>query len=146
MPWFDVIWNYEPGGNVEHIAEYGLTPEDVEAVICDPFVDEISGGALAKERHAMSFAGRERDIDPLLHEFGRIPGQATSDTPVVEANVLHQLESGEPDALQTKAIGCVPEYSTGVAELQYVPAIQDWSDHAVASIPPRPSSTPMTCP
>jgi uncharacterized DUF497 family protein len=36
MPWFDVIWNYEPGGNVEHIAEHGVTPEDVEGVICDP--------------------------------------------------------------------------------------------------------------
>lgn len=37
MPWYDVIWNYEPGGNVEHIAEHGLTPEEVESVICNPF-------------------------------------------------------------------------------------------------------------
>lgn len=36
MPWYEVIWNYEPGGNVEHIAEHGLTPEDVEAVIFNP--------------------------------------------------------------------------------------------------------------
>lgn len=36
MPWFDIIWNYEPGGNVEHIAENGLTPTDVETVICNP--------------------------------------------------------------------------------------------------------------
>jgi uncharacterized DUF497 family protein len=36
MPWYDVIWNYEPGGNVEHIAEHGLTTEDVEAVIRNP--------------------------------------------------------------------------------------------------------------
>jgi uncharacterized DUF497 family protein len=36
MPWYDIIWNYEPGGNVEHIAEHGLTVEEVEAVICDP--------------------------------------------------------------------------------------------------------------
>ena len=36
MPWYDVIWNYEPGGNVEHVGEHGLTPEDVEAVIRDP--------------------------------------------------------------------------------------------------------------
>src|SRR5262245_41586675 len=36
MPWYDFIWNNEPGGNVEHIAEHGLTPEDVEAVICNP--------------------------------------------------------------------------------------------------------------
>jgi len=36
LPWYDIIWNYEPGGNVDHIAEHGLTPEDVEAVICNP--------------------------------------------------------------------------------------------------------------
>ena len=36
MPWYDVIWNYEPGGNVEHVAEHGLTPEDVEAVLSNP--------------------------------------------------------------------------------------------------------------
>ncbi len=36
MPWYDIIWNHEPGGNVEHVAEHGLTPEQVEAVICDP--------------------------------------------------------------------------------------------------------------
>lgn len=42
MPWYDLIWNYEPGGNVEHIAEHGLTPEDVEAVICQPLEQMIS--------------------------------------------------------------------------------------------------------
>jgi uncharacterized DUF497 family protein len=26
---FDFIWDEEPGGNVDHIAEHGLTPEDV---------------------------------------------------------------------------------------------------------------------
>ncbi len=26
---FDFIWDEEPGGNVEHIAEHDLTPEDV---------------------------------------------------------------------------------------------------------------------
>ncbi len=36
MPWYDVVWNYEPGGNVEHIAEHGLSTEDVELVICNP--------------------------------------------------------------------------------------------------------------
>ena len=36
MPWYDIIWNYEPGGNADHVAEHGLTPEEVEAVICDP--------------------------------------------------------------------------------------------------------------
>jgi uncharacterized DUF497 family protein len=36
MPWYDFIRNDEPGGNVEHIAQHGLTPEDVEVVICNP--------------------------------------------------------------------------------------------------------------
>ncbi len=26
----DFFWTWEPGDNVEHIAEHGLTPEDVE--------------------------------------------------------------------------------------------------------------------
>ncbi len=42
MPWYDFIWNYEPGGNVEHIGEHGLTPEEVELVICNPVAIEIS--------------------------------------------------------------------------------------------------------
>jgi hypothetical protein len=36
VPYFDVIWNSEPGGNVEHIAEHDLTPEDIEDVLFDP--------------------------------------------------------------------------------------------------------------
>ena len=36
MRWYDVIWNDEPGGNVEHVAEHGLTPDEVEAVLCNP--------------------------------------------------------------------------------------------------------------
>jgi hypothetical protein len=42
MPWYDFIWNDEPGGNVEHIAEHGLTPDDVEAVICNPLEESTS--------------------------------------------------------------------------------------------------------
>jgi len=32
MPWYDFIWNDEPGGNVAHIADHGITPEEVEYV------------------------------------------------------------------------------------------------------------------
>ena len=43
MPWYDVFWNYaEPDGNVEHIAENGLTPEDVNAVLMNPEETGIS--------------------------------------------------------------------------------------------------------
>lgn len=36
MPYYKVVWNDEPGGNVAHIAEHGLTPEDVEEVLFSP--------------------------------------------------------------------------------------------------------------
>lgn len=42
MPYYDIIWNPEPGGNVEHITEHALTPEDVEAVLFNPVAHDIS--------------------------------------------------------------------------------------------------------
>jgi hypothetical protein len=36
MPWLDVIWNYEPGGNVEHLADNGVTPKEAEYVLHNP--------------------------------------------------------------------------------------------------------------
>lgn len=42
MAWYDFVWSYEPGGNVEHIAGHGLSIEDVEAVICTPLAMKIS--------------------------------------------------------------------------------------------------------
>jgi uncharacterized DUF497 family protein len=34
--WQQIIWNEEPGGNVEHIEEHGLGIEDVETVLANP--------------------------------------------------------------------------------------------------------------
>ncbi len=34
-----VLWDDYPGGNVDHIAEHGLTPDDVDEVLSSP--DEI---------------------------------------------------------------------------------------------------------
>ena len=31
-----IIWNEEPGGNIEHIEGHGLTVEDVEHVLANP--------------------------------------------------------------------------------------------------------------
>jgi uncharacterized DUF497 family protein len=31
-----IIWNEEPGGNVEHVEEHGLTIEDVERAMAGP--------------------------------------------------------------------------------------------------------------
>ncbi len=37
MPWYDILWNYDDeDGNVAHVAEHGLTPDDVNAVLMDP--------------------------------------------------------------------------------------------------------------
>jgi len=42
MSSFDVVWNEEPGGNVQHIAEHHLTPEDVEEVLSNPMDQDVS--------------------------------------------------------------------------------------------------------
>lgn len=42
IPYFEIICNEEEGGNVAHIAEHGLTPEDVEEVIFNPLDRDIS--------------------------------------------------------------------------------------------------------
>ncbi|MFA7238052.1 MAG: hypothetical protein WC058_14410 [Phycisphaeraceae bacterium] len=33
MPWLDLLWDHEPGGNVEHIAENHVTPDEVREVL-----------------------------------------------------------------------------------------------------------------
>jgi uncharacterized DUF497 family protein len=33
MAWTDIIWDPTPGGNVEHIEEHGLEPEEVDHVL-----------------------------------------------------------------------------------------------------------------
>lgn len=43
MAWFDIIWNYDDeDGNVEHVAQHDLTPEDVNEVLENPIREEIS--------------------------------------------------------------------------------------------------------
>ena len=42
MPYYDVLWNPEPGGNIAHIAGYDLTPDDVEAVLFQPVGHDTS--------------------------------------------------------------------------------------------------------
>ncbi|HKI31522.1 MAG TPA: hypothetical protein VKA46_06615 [Gemmataceae bacterium] len=40
--WQQIIWNDEPGGNVEHIEEHGLTVDDVEHVLVNPDNEGVS--------------------------------------------------------------------------------------------------------
>ena len=51
MPLHDIFWNYEDeDGNVAHIAEHDLTPDDVNAVLMDPEetgVSRLSGRPIA---------------------------------------------------------------------------------------------------
>ena len=42
MPYYEIIWNEEAGGNVEHIAEHNLTPEDIEEVFFNPVDSDVS--------------------------------------------------------------------------------------------------------
>lgn len=42
MTWIRVFWDFEPGGNAEHIAEHGLDPEEVEHVLMHPEKGDVS--------------------------------------------------------------------------------------------------------
>ena len=42
MPYYEFIWNDEPDGNIQHIAEHGLTPEDIEEVMFNPIDRDVS--------------------------------------------------------------------------------------------------------
>ncbi|QDT15522.1 hypothetical protein [Alienimonas californiensis] len=61
MPYYFVFWNYEPGGNVEHIADNDLTQDDVESVLFDPDErgvsrssgEEVVFGEIADGRYIM---------------------------------------------------------------------------------------------
>jgi hypothetical protein len=36
MDYLSIVWDDSEGGNVEHIADHGLTPDEVEDVLRDP--------------------------------------------------------------------------------------------------------------
>ncbi len=42
MPYFDFIWEETEDGNIEHIAQHGLTPEEVEEIMLDPEHTSVS--------------------------------------------------------------------------------------------------------
>mgnify|MGYP001027020819 FL=1 len=49
MPWMDIVWNHEEGGNVDHITDNGLSIGEVEYVVM----------------HARKY-GRSRSSDRLI--------------------------------------------------------------------------------
>jgi len=42
MTWIRVFWDFEAGGNAEHIAEHGLDPDEVEHVLMHPEKGDVS--------------------------------------------------------------------------------------------------------
>jgi hypothetical protein len=52
-----VVWDDEPGGNIEHVAEHGLTPDEVDEVLLDdsiPTAHSASSGLPCKFGHTSS--------------------------------------------------------------------------------------------
>lgn len=43
-----VIWDDDPGGNVEHVAEHGLTPDEVDEVLLDPALPVVKSKATGR--------------------------------------------------------------------------------------------------
>ena len=42
MPWLDFIWVAGDGGNVEHIAQHGISQDEVEEVVQNPDRIDVS--------------------------------------------------------------------------------------------------------
>lgn len=42
MMWSRVFWDFEPGGNAEHVAEHGLDVGEVEHVLRAPVCSRVS--------------------------------------------------------------------------------------------------------
>jgi hypothetical protein len=42
MTWIEVIWTEGPDGNIRHIAEHGITPDEVEYVMANPIDSDVS--------------------------------------------------------------------------------------------------------
>jgi uncharacterized DUF497 family protein len=69
-----IIWDDEPEGNVEHLAEHGITPEEFEEVFFDPtapvIVSKTSGrpmkfGDTSTGKH-IAIVWDEVDDDPRI--------------------------------------------------------------------------------
>ena len=80
----DVIWDLEddPDGNVQHIAEHGVTPEEVEEVLNDP--ESQTGRSVKWPTHHLRLYGRETPVGGGLGDcraaspWSSIPSPPTS--------------------------------------------------------------------
>ena len=53
-----IVWIPGPGGNLEHIAEHNLTPEDIEDVLLAPLGRDISRSSGRPIVYGFTMAGR----------------------------------------------------------------------------------------
>jgi hypothetical protein len=42
LAWTEVIWTKGPDGNIGHMAEHGVTPDEVEHVLANPIESDVS--------------------------------------------------------------------------------------------------------
>lgn len=72
MDIFQVIWNHEPGGNVAHIAENDLTPDDCDAVLLNPVSVDVSDTSGLPMHFGFALDGRYITVVFIDHGDGLI--------------------------------------------------------------------------
>lgn len=83
MPWFDLIWDDGPHGNVAHIAEHGITTDEVREVLKDH----------ATERDTSRSSGQ-----PLAMGWTRRGRFLVVVDEQIDAHTVYPLTAYEPDA------------------------------------------------
>ena len=58
MAWFDYLWLEGEDGNIEHIAEHGLTPADIEHVMENCIAERTSRSSGRPVRFGYTLDGR----------------------------------------------------------------------------------------
>lgn len=58
MAWFEFVWSYEAGGNVAHVVEHGLTPDEFEYVFANYESEAISKSSRRPMRFGETVDGR----------------------------------------------------------------------------------------
>lgn len=60
MPWFDIVWDESlPHGNVAHLAEHGISPEEAEDVLMNAAARERARSSGRWIAFGRTSAGRE---------------------------------------------------------------------------------------